>query len=239
MPDKLTTAFTGWLLALTSVTLAAAPITLVENGKPAATIVIADQPTNAPHGQQPPPAVYEAELARQWQVKTQSYTVATVAAVPADAAAWATLPAATLAQGQYGTKPDQETRVRLVRCGTNVFARFEAAEPVAPMIIDRLAIFVKGAKRQPALWVNGEGDFPNYLPQKLAGYTYADGVWAVVLKCQASALGLEPGQAKTVEVQFERKRGARGKAPATDYYWAPPMRPQSPEQVRFGRLDFE
>ena len=186
------------------------------------------------------PFFAEADLAHRWLGKTPTYTVAAVDEVPADAAAWAAAPAATLAQGQYGSAPDLATRVRMVRCGTNVFVRFEAEEPVAPMIVDRLAVYVKGADRQPQFRVNGEGDFPHQkLPQKLGGYTYENGVWAVVLKCRAAALGIEPGQAKTVEVQLQRKRGARGKAPATDYYWMPPLRPRSPQQMRFGRIEVE
>lgn len=159
-----------------------------------------------------------------------SYTVTRVATVPADDAAWAALPALTLAQSTNGAAPDLATRVRIVHCSTNLFVRFEAEEPIAPMIVDRLAIFVKGAiTNPPVFFVNGEGGFPNKLPQKLAGYTYSNGLWAVVLKCQAAALGITPGQAKTVEIQIERRHGARKNTPATEAYWAPP--------TSFGRVE--
>jgi len=51
MRIKLLMAFLGCLPVLTGAALAAAPVTLVENGKPAATIVIADEPTVIPAGE--------------------------------------------------------------------------------------------------------------------------------------------------------------------------------------------
>ena len=184
------------------------------------------------------PFFAEAECAHGWLGKTPTYAVTDVAEPPADDAAWQTLPAVTLVQGQYGTPPDLATRVRLARCGGDVFVRFEAEEPSAPMIVDRLAVFVKGAEREQPLHVTGEGTFSSgKVPQELAGYTFADGVWTVTLKFPAAGLGIAPGEAKTAEVQFERKRGNRGGDPEADYYWMPPMRPQSPERMRYGRLE--
>jgi hypothetical protein len=184
------------------------------------------------------PFFEEADLAHQWLGNAPTYTVADVSEVPADAAAWAALPALTLVQGQYGAKPDLATRIRLARCGNHVFVRVEAEEPMVPMIVDRLAIFVKGAERKTPLHVTGEGSFPFYeLPQELAGYAHAEGIWTVTLKFPAAELGIAPGEAKTVEVQFERRREKRGDTPRTEYYWMPPMRPQDPNQMRFGRLE--
>jgi hypothetical protein len=57
------------------------------------------------------------------------------------------------------------------------------------------------------------------------------------VKCPAAALGIGARQAKTVEVQFERKRAARPKVSASEYYWTPPMKPQWLHHVRFGRLE--
>jgi hypothetical protein len=71
----------------------------------------------------------------------------------------------------------------------------------------------------------------------LAGYAHAEGIWTVTLKFPAAELGIAPGEAKTVEVQFERRREKRGDTPRTEYYWMPPMRPQDPNQMRFGRLE--
>jgi len=184
------------------------------------------------------PFFAEADLAHRWLEKTPTYAVADAAEPPADDAAWEALPAATLVQGQYGETADLATRVRLARCGTNVFVRFEADEPVVPMIVDRLAVFVKGSERKPPLHVTGEGTFPhNKLPQELAGYAFKDGVWKVTLKFPAAELGIAPGGAGAAEVQFERRRAARGKTPATEYFWMPPMRPRSPEDMRFGRIE--
>jgi len=186
------------------------------------------------------PFFQEADLAHQWLGNIPTYTVVDVSEVPADTAAWSALPALALAQGQYGAKPDLATRIRMARCGTHVFVRFEAEEPIAPMIVDRLAVFVKGAERNPPLHVTGEGTFsPDTLPQELAGYAYADGVWTVTLKFPAAELGIAPGEAKVAEVQFERRRANRGEAPGTEYYWMPPMRPQSPGQMRFGLIKAE
>ena len=53
-------ALVGCLLGLTATASAGAPVTLVEKGKPAATIVIADQPADVPSGK-PPAVVYAAE----------------------------------------------------------------------------------------------------------------------------------------------------------------------------------
>ena len=48
------TALMGCVLALTGAAPAAAPITLVDNGKPAATIVVADEPINLPLSKRDP-----------------------------------------------------------------------------------------------------------------------------------------------------------------------------------------
>jgi len=209
------------------------------------------------------PFFTEADLAHQWLGKTPSYTVATVAAVPADAAAWAALPAATLVEGDYGKAPDLATRVRVVRSGDELLVRFEVAEPTPPLKADRLVVVVKPGDEERALaakvearpaWiplgmlrqdpqraftVNGEGEVEGRLQPTLVSNTHADGVWTVVVKCPAAALGIAAGQAKTVEVQFERQRAPRGKGPASDYYWMPPMRPGWLSHFRFGRLQVE
>jgi len=66
MHSALPMGLMGCLLALAGVALAAAPITLVDDGKPAATIVIADDPTAIPVGKgaakgKPPTVAYAAE----------------------------------------------------------------------------------------------------------------------------------------------------------------------------------
>ena len=183
------------LLTLMGIATAVSPVASAANAAPAVT-------ADASAGERPlgPAPAYE---------------IASVAVAPADVATWEALPALMLA-GTNGAAPDLSTRIRLAHCGEHLFVRFDADEPVAPMIIDRLAVFVKGTN-PPVFQVNGEGAFPITLPQKLASYTYSNGVWAVVLKCRVAALGIEPGRAKTVEVRFERKRGARGNVPAADY----------------------
>jgi hypothetical protein len=206
------------------------------------------------------PFFAEADLAHRWLGKTPSYRVATVAAVPANAAAWAALPAVTLVQGNYGKSPGLATRVRLARCGGDLLVRFEAAEPTGPMLPDRLVLVVKPGDEQRALaakvkarpaWiplgmlrqdpqrsltVNGEGMLEGTLQPELVSRTYAGGVWTVVVKCPAAALGIAVGKASTVEVQLERQRCRRGKEPARDYYWMPPMRPPWLAHFRFGQL---
>jgi hypothetical protein len=209
------------------------------------------------------PFFADADLAHQWLGKTPSYKVPTVAATPADAAAWAALPGVTLVQGNFGSAPDLATRVRVARCGGDLFVRFEAAEPTEPLIRDRLALVVKpgdeerslaakvemrpfwiplGMLRQDpqrSLTVNGEGEAEGTLKPTLVSNTYADGMWTVVVKCAAGALGIPAGQAGTVEVQFERQRAARPKEPARDYYWMAPMRAVWLAHCRFGRLHVE
>ncbi len=209
------------------------------------------------------PFFTEADLAHRWLGKTPSYIVTTVAAVPADAAAWAALPAATLVQGNYGKAPDLATRVRAARIGDELLVRFEAAEPTRPLGTDRMAVVVKGGDNAPPLvakgkarpswiprgtWsgdpersfaVNGDGAVEGPLQAALVSNTYADGTWTVVVKCPAAVFGIAAGQAKTVEVQFERRRAPRGKGRASDYYWMAPMRPVWLLHFRFGRLQVE
>lgn len=206
------------------------------------------------------PFFAEADLAHKWLGKTLSHKVPTVSKAPADAAAWAALPAVTLVQGNYGKSPDLTTRVRLARCGEEVFVRFEAAEPMGPMLTDQLALFMKPGKKERELaakvearpfWIplamlrsdpqrslsmDGEGRLGGSLQPELVRRTYAGGVWTVEVKCPAAAFGIAAGKAKTVEVQFERRRGRRGKEPASDYYWTAPMRPVWLAHFRFGRL---
>jgi hypothetical protein len=85
--------------------------------------------------------------------------------------------------------------------------------------------------------VNGEGIVEGRLPATLVSNTYSDGVWTVVVKCPAAAVGIEPGQADAVEVQFDRQRSRRGNASAKKYYWMAPMRPPWLQHFRFGRLE--
>jgi len=206
------------------------------------------------------PFFTEADLAHKWLGKTPSYTVRTVAAPPADAAAWAALPAVTLVQGNYGKSPDLATRVRLVRCGGDLLVRFEADEPTGPMLPDRLVLVVKPGDEERALaakvkarpaWiplgmlrqdpqrsfaVNGEGMLEGTLRPELVSRTYAGGVWTVVVKCPAASLCIAASKTSTVEIQLERQRCRRGKEPALDHYWVPPMRPVWLAHFRFGRL---
>ena len=77
------------------------------------------------------------------------------------------------------------------------------------------------------------------LQPELVSRTYAGGVWTVVVKCPAAALGIAPGKAPAVEVQLERQRCRRGKEPARGYYWVPPMRPPWLAHFRFGRLQVQ
>jgi hypothetical protein len=166
-------------------------------------------------------------------------------------------------QGNYGRAPDLATRVRVALSGGDLLVRFEAAEPTQPLKADRLTVVVKPGDEERALaakiearpaWiplgtlrqdpqrsftVNGEGEVEGRLQPALVSNTYADGVWAVVVKCPAAALGIAAGQAKTVEVQFERQRAPRGKDPASDCYWMAPMRPVWLAHFRFGRLQIE
>ena len=87
--------------------------------------------------------------------------------------------------------------------------------------------------------MNGEGECHGILQPTLVSNTQADGVWTVVVKFPLQALGIAAGEAKTVEVQFERQRAARAKTPASDYYWTPPMRPPWRSHFRFGQLQIE
>jgi hypothetical protein len=153
--------------------------------------------------------------------------------------------------------------VRAALCGGDLLVRFEVAEPTQPLKGDRLALVVKPGDEERALaakiearpaWipfgmlrqdpqrsfaVNGEGAVEGRLQPTLVSNTHADGVWTVVVKCPAAGLGIAAGQAKTVEVQFERQRAARPKEPAHDYYWVPPMRPAWLAHCHFGQLQVE
>jgi hypothetical protein len=207
------------------------------------------------------PFFAEADLAHRWLGKTPSYKVAAVAKPPTDAAAWAALPAVTLVEGNYGKAPDLATKVRLALSGSDLFVRFEVTEPTEPLLWDRLAIVMEAGDEERALaaqkearpaWiplgmlrgdpersvaVNGEGIVEGRLPATLVSNTYSDGVWTVVVKCPAAAVGIEPGQADAVEVQFDRQRSRRGNASAKKYYWMAPMRPPWLQHFRFGRLE--
>ncbi len=209
------------------------------------------------------PFFSEADLAHRWLGKTPSYKVAAVAKPPTDAATWAALPAVTLVEGNYGKAPELATKVRLARSGSDLLVRFEAAEPTEPLLWDRLALVMEAGEKERALaaqkearpaWiplgmlrgdpersvaVNGEGIVEGRLPATLVANTYADGVWAAVVKCPAAALGIEPGQADTLEVQFERQRARREKVGAKNYYWMAPMRPGWLQHFRFGQLKVE
>jgi len=160
-------------------------------------------------------------------------------------------------------RPELATRVWVARSGGDLLVRFEAAEPTQPRDRDRLVVVVKPGDEERALaakvearpaWiplamlrqdpqlsftVNGEGEVEGRLQPTLVSNTYADGVWTVVVKCPAAAFGIAAGQAKTVEVQFERQRAARGKDRASDYYWMAPMRPVWLAHFRFGQLQVE
>ena len=92
---------------------------------------------------------------------------------------------------------------------------------------------------QRSLTVSGEGMLEGTLQPELVSRTYAGGVWTVVVKCPAAGLGIATGKAHAVEVQLERYRCRRGKEPARDYYWMPPMRPPWLAHFRFGRLRVE
>ena len=209
------------------------------------------------------PFFADAELAHHWLGKKLTCQVATVAQPPADEAAWAALPAVSMVQGNYGRQPELTTRVRLVRHGDDVLVRFEAAETTEPLLKDSLAMVVKGAPLpsppvisgqirpwfsppgslrqdpQRSFNVNGEGECAGFLQPTLLSSNYADGMWTVVVKCPAKALGIGVPEAKAVEVQFERQRAARPKTPASDYCWVPPMRPPWQSHSRFGRLQIE
>jgi hypothetical protein len=209
------------------------------------------------------PFFTNADLAHQWLGRTLSHEVPAVSKAPADAAAWAAVPAVTLVEGNFGQAPDLTTRVRLARRGEELLVRFEADEPIGPMLTDRLALVVKPGKKERELaakvearpfWIplatlhndpqrsfsmDGEGRLEGSLEPELVRRTYAGGVWTVEVKCPAAALGIAPGKAETVEVQFERQRGRRGKEPAREYYWTAPMRPVWLAHFRFGRLQVE
>ena len=206
------------------------------------------------------PFFTNADLAHQWLGKTLSHEMPAVSKAPADAKAWAAVPAVTLVQGNFGQAPDLVTRVRLARCGEKLFVRFEAEEPMGPMLTDRLALVVKPGEKERELaarvearpfWIppamlhsdpqrslsmDGEGRLEGSLEPELVRRTYAGGVWTVEVKCPAAAFGIAPGKAETVEVQFERRRGRRGKEPAREYYWTAPMRAVWLAHFRFGRL---
>jgi hypothetical protein len=167
----------------------------------------------------------------------------------------------TLVEGNYGKAPELATKVRLARSGSDLYVQFEAAEPTEPLLWDRLALVMEAGDEERALaaqkeqrpaWiplgmlrgdpersftVNGEGIVEGRLPATLVTNTYADGVWTVVMKCPAAALGIELGKADTVEVQFERQRSRRENAGAKEYYWLAPMRPVWLQHFRFGRIE--
>ena len=92
---------------------------------------------------------------------------------------------------------------------------------------------------QRSFTVNGEGECAGFLQPALLRSNYADGMWTVVVKCPAKALGIGVPEAQAVEVQFERQRAARPKTPASDYCWVPPMRPPWQSHFRFGRLEIQ
>ena len=90
MRIKLLMAFLGCLPGLTGAALAAAPVTLVENGKPAATIVIADEPTVIPVGKgtekgKPPTIAYAAEELQSFIEKASGARLEIVPAAQAPA----------------------------------------------------------------------------------------------------------------------------------------------------------
>jgi len=90
MRIKLLMAFLGCLPGLTGAALAAAPVTLVENGKPAATIVIADEPTVIPVGKgmekgKPPTVAYAAEELQSFIEKASGARLEIVPAAQAPA----------------------------------------------------------------------------------------------------------------------------------------------------------
>jgi hypothetical protein len=207
------------------------------------------------------PFFAEADLAHRWLGKTPSCKVAAVAKPPADAAAWAKLPAVTLVEGNYGKAAELTTNVRLARCGKDLLVRFESTEPTEPLLWDRLALVLEAGEKERELaaqeeqrpaWiplgmlrgdpersvaVNGEGIIEGRLPATLLSNTYADGLWTVVVKCPVEAIDIDPGQGGTVEVQFERLRSRRDAAGAKEYYWMAPMRPSWLQHFRFGRLE--
>ena len=92
---------------------------------------------------------------------------------------------------------------------------------------------------QRSLSTDGEGRLEGSLEPELIRRTYTGGVWTVEVKCPAAAFGIAAGNARTVEVQFERQRGRRGKVPAREYYWTAPMRAVWLAHFRFGRLEVQ
>jgi len=88
MHIKLPMALMGCLLVLTGAALASAPITLVANGKPAATIVVADQPTAIPLGKRDPETkksvpMTQRDVAEELQALIEKASGARLEIVPA------------------------------------------------------------------------------------------------------------------------------------------------------------
>ena len=76
--------FVGWLLGLTASAMAAAPVTLVKDGTPAATIVIADEPVAIPVGK-PSTVAYAAEELQRFIEKASGARLEIVPAAQAPA----------------------------------------------------------------------------------------------------------------------------------------------------------
>lgn len=76
--------FVGWLLAPAATAMAAGPVTLVKDGKPAATIVIADEPVAIPAGK-PPTVAYAAEELQRFIEKATGARLEIVPATQAPA----------------------------------------------------------------------------------------------------------------------------------------------------------
>ena len=189
------------------------------------------------------PFFEEADLAHRWLGHAPVYVVRTSAAAPQDKD-WNSASEASLAEGNYGGKPDLATRVAMIRHGSDLWLRCWAEEPtpLADGDLLRLTIKHQGRERTLTLGPGGvsEGAGSPGLPVALLSNQHRDGWWRIEVKLPAGELGSLDGQAGSLPVQIERHRAHRGagKGLGTDYFWMPPMKPPWGSQFRFGQIRF-
>jgi hypothetical protein len=189
------------------------------------------------------PFFAEADLAHQWLGHAPVYVVRSATAAPRADKDWDGVALASLAQGNYGGKPDFATHIALVCHGDDLWVRFAAEEPTPLDDKDTLRLTIKNRDRSLTINVGPQGAWGSageqqLPPSILVSSRHQDGWWRAQVKLPTSGLGLEPGRTEALQAQVERHRAPRGqgKSPAADYYWMPPMKVPWGEQFRFGQI---